>query len=36
LGHADFSKLNSTFLMQLKDDPTKARADFVRKNASAL
>ena len=36
LGHADFSKLNATFLRQLKDDPTKARADFARKNASVL
>lgn len=36
VGHADFSKLNSMFLAQLKDDPTRARAAFVRKNANGL
>jgi hypothetical protein len=36
LGHRDFSKLNSQFFTQLENDPTTARADFVRKNAGAL
>lgn len=35
-GHDELSALNTTFFTQLQDDPTKARADFVRANAGAL